>query len=130
MRLAHVMIRVNNLEESIEFYTNVLGMNVLKKTENEAYRYTLAFIGYSDNLNDQTAIELTYNWDTDSYDHGNAFGHLCLEVDDIYQTCEMIRQKGGQITREPGPVKGGTSVIAFFKDPNGYQIELIEKKMR
>ncbi|WP_440617416.1 lactoylglutathione lyase [Cysteiniphilum sp. 6C5] len=130
MRLAHIMIRVNNLEESIHFYQNIFGMNLLKKMDNEAYRYTLAFMGYGNDINAVTAIELTYNWDTDSYDHGNAFGHLCIEVDDVYQSCEAIKQQGGIVTREAGPVKGGTSVIAFVKDPNGYQIELINKKIR
>lgn len=130
MRLAHIMIRVNNLEESINFYQNIFGMNLLKTMDNEAYRYTLAFMGYGNDINAITAIELTYNWDTDSYDHGNAFGHLCIEVDDVYQSCEAIKQQGGVVTREAGPVKGGTSVIAFVKDPNGYQIELITKKIR
>lgn len=129
MRIAHTMIRVNDLDASVKFYTEVLGMNVLRKMENESYRYTLVFVGYGD-LNTEPAIELTYNWDTHQYDHGNAFGHLCLEVDDVYQTCQMIEEKGGEITRAPGPLKGGSSIIAFFKDPNGYQIELVEKKVR
>ncbi|WP_119343295.1 lactoylglutathione lyase [Facilibium subflavum] len=130
MRLAHVMIRVNDLDESINFYHDIFKMNVLKKTQNEAYRYTLAFMGYGDDINAVTALELTYNWDTKSYDHGDAFGHLCIEVDDVYKACEMIQNKGGIVTRPAGPVKGGTSIIAFVKDPNGYQIELIEKKVR
>ncbi|WP_440683292.1 lactoylglutathione lyase [Cysteiniphilum halobium] len=130
MRLAHIMIRVNNLEESIHFYQNIFGMSLLKKMDNEAYRYTLAFMGYGNDINTITAIELTYNWDTNSYDHGNAFGHLCIEVEDVYQSCEAIKKQGGTVTREAGPVKGGTSVIAFVKDPNGYQIELINKKVR
>ncbi|MCF6768019.1 lactoylglutathione lyase [Thiotrichales bacterium 19S11-10] len=130
MRLAHVMIRVNDLEESINFYQNIFGMKLFKKMDNDAYRYTLAFLGYGDDFNAVTAIELTYNWDTSSYDHGNAFGHLCIEVDDVYQSCENIKQQGGVVTREAGPVKGGSSVIAFVKDPNGYQIELITKKDR
>ncbi|WP_192484981.1 MULTISPECIES: lactoylglutathione lyase [Cysteiniphilum] len=130
MRLAHIMIRVNNLEESINFYQNIFGMNLLKKMDNEAYRYTLAFMGYGNDINAITAIELTYNWDTNNYDHGNAFGHLCIEVEDVYQSCEEIKKQGGVVTREAGPVKGGTSVIAFVKDPNGYQIELINKKIR
>ena len=127
MRLAHVMIRVNHLEESIQFYTEVLNMKVLQRTENEAYKYTIVFVGYDD-LDKSTAIELTYNWGRHSYQHGEAFGHLCLQVDDIYKTCEIIKEKGGAVTREPGPVKGGTTVIAFIKDPNGYQIELIESE--
>ncbi|WP_119328072.1 lactoylglutathione lyase [Cysteiniphilum halobium] len=130
MRLAHIMIRVNNLKESIHFYQHIFGMNLLKKMDNEAYRYTLAFMGYGNDINTITAIELTYNWDTDSYDHGNAFGHLCIEVEDVYQSCEAIKKQGGTVTREAGPVKGGTSIIAFVKDPNGYQIELINKKVR
>jgi len=129
MRLAHVMIRVNNLEESIEFYTNILKMKILNKTDNKQYKYTLVFLGFGD-INTHTAIELTYNWDKSSYQHGDAFGHLCLEVDDIYQTCEEIKTKGGKVTREPGPVKGGTSIIAFIADPSGYQIELIGTKTR
>lgn len=127
MRLAHVMIRVNHLEESIQFYTEVLNMKVLQRTENEAYKYTIVFVGYDD-LDKSTAIELTYNWGQHTYQHGEAFGHLCLQVDDIYKTCEIIKAKGGSVTREPGPVKGGTTVIAFIKDPNGYQIELIESE--
>ncbi|MCF6776719.1 lactoylglutathione lyase [Thiotrichales bacterium 19X7-9] len=130
MRLAHIMIRVNNLDESIDFYQNIFGMQLLKKIENQAYRYTLAFIGYGDDVNSVTAIELTYNWDKSEYNHGDAFGHLCVEVDDVYESCERIKRQGGIVTREAGPVKGGSSIIAFVKDPNGYQIELIEKKVR
>ncbi|TNF68360.1 MAG: lactoylglutathione lyase [Gammaproteobacteria bacterium] len=130
MRLAHIMIRVNNLDESIDFYQNIFGMQLLKKTDNQAYRYTLAFIGYGDDVNSVTAIELTYNWDKSEYNHGDAFGHLCVEVDDVYESCERIKHQGGVVTREAGPVKGGSSIIAFVKDPNGYQIELIEKKVR
>ncbi|WP_100551111.1 lactoylglutathione lyase [Caedibacter taeniospiralis] len=130
MRLAHMMIRVNNLEESIAFYRDIFGMTLFKQTDNEAYRYTLAFMGYGNDINQITAVELTYNWDTHSYDHGKAFGHLCIEVDDVYQSCDAIKQQGGVVTREAGPVKGGTSIIAFVKDPNGYQIELIGKKVR
>ena len=130
MRLAHVMIRVNNLQESIDFYCKIFHMDLLSKSDNEQYKYTLAFLGYGNDINAVTAIELTYNWDTSSYDHGNAFGHLCIEVDDVYQSCEDIAKMGGTISRPAGPVKGGTSTIAFVKDPNGYQIELIEKKVR
>lgn len=129
MRFAHVMIRVNHLEESINFYTQVLGMKLLSKSENEAYQYTLAFLGYGD-INENTVLELTYNWGKHQYNHGEAFGHLCLEVKDVAKTCEEIKAKGGTVTREAGPVKGGTSIIAFIKDPNGYQIELIEEKVR
>jgi len=129
MRFAHTMIRVKNLEDSINFYTNILGMKVLNTSENSEYKYTLAFLGYGD-INDSTALELTYNWGDNKYDHGNAFGHLCMAVDDVYETCEIIVAKGGVVTRPAGPVKGGTSIIAFIKDPDGYQIELIENKIR
>ena len=129
MRLLHTMIRVGNLEKSIEFYTTVLGMKELRRSENAEYRYTLAFVGYGDEK-DNSVIELTYNWDTDKYDHGNAFGHLAIEYDDIYAACEQIKALGGQVTREPGPVLGGSTEIAFVRDPDGYAIELIQKKSR
>ena len=125
MRFAHVMIRVGNLEESIDFYTKIFGMKLQKKTENEAHKYTLAFLGYSDDPNSETLIELTYNWGKSEYQHGDAFGHLCFKVDDVYKACERIEAMGSVVTRKPGPVKGGTTVIAFIKDPNGYQIELV-----
>ena len=126
MRFAHVMIRVKDLDKSINFYTNILGMKVLRKSDNPEYKYTLAFLGYGD-ISDNTALELTYNWGDHDYDQGNAFGHLCIQVEDVYKACETVKQKNGVVTREAGPVKGGTSVIAFIKDPDGYQIELIEK---
>ncbi len=126
MRFAHTMLRVKNLESSIGFYTDILGMKVLKTMDNEEYKYTLAFLGYGD-IAEHTVLELTYNWGEHEYEHGNAFGHLCMQVDDVYKTCELIKQKGGVITREAGPLKGGTQIIAFIKDPDGYQIELIEK---
>ena len=126
MRFAHTMLRVKNLESSIEFYTDILGMKVLKTMGNEEYKYTLAFLGYGD-ISENTALELTYNWGDHEYDHGNAFGHLCMQVEDVYKTCEMIEKKGGIITRLAGPLKGGTQIIAFIKDPDGYQIELIEQ---
>ncbi|QIV95866.1 lactoylglutathione lyase [Allofrancisella inopinata] len=129
MRFAHVMIRVKDLDKSINFYTNILAMQVIKKTDNPDYKYTLAFLGYGD-INDHTVLELTYNWGEHEYDHGNAFGHLCMEVDDVYKACQDVISKGGIVTRQAGPVKGGTSIIAFIKDPDGYQIELIEKKER
>lgn len=125
MKFLHTMIRVNDLDQSIEFYTNVLGMTVLDRAVNEQYRYTLVFVGYKDQP-DGTTIELTYNWDTHEYDMGNAFGHLALGVEDIYAACEKIKTLGGNVTREPGPVKGGDTHIAFITDPNGYQIELIQ----
>lgn len=127
MRLLHTMLRVGDLERSIAFYTEVLGMNLIRKSDNPQYQYTLAFVGYGDE-SEGAVIELTYNWGQSSYDLGDAFGHIALETDDIYATCDAIKSKGGQVTREPGPVKGGTTVIAFVKDPDGYSIELINKK--
>ncbi|WP_137297367.1 lactoylglutathione lyase [Psychromonas sp. SP041] len=127
MRLLHTMLRVTDLQKSLDFYQNVLDMKLLRQSENAEYKYTLAFLGYGDEL-DTTVIELTYNWGTDAYDLGNAYGHIAIETDDIYQTCEKIKSLGGVITREAGPVKGGTTVIAFVKDPDGYMIELINKK--
>lgn len=126
MRFAHVMLRVSNLDKAIDFYTNILGMNVISKDNNNEYKYTLAFLGYGE-LSENTVLELTYNWGDHEYHHGNAFGHLCMEVDDVYATCESIKAKGGIVTREAGPVKGGTTIIAFIKDVDGYQIELIQK---
>lgn len=125
MRFAHVMLRVKDLDRSIDFYTNILGMTVQKKMDNPEYKYTLAFLGYGD-ISNHTVLELTYNWGDHEYDHGNAFGHLCMQVDDVYKACENVKAKGGIVTREAGPVKGGTQVIAFIKDPDGYQIELID----
>ena len=125
MRFAHVMIRVEDLDKSIDFYTGILGMKILNKIDNEEYKYTLIFLGYGD-ISDHTVIELTHNWGDNKYEHGNAFGHLCMQVDNVYETCNTIKKKGGVITREAGPVKGGSQIIAFIKDPNGYQIELIE----
>lgn len=123
-RILHTMLRVGDLDRSINFYTNVLGMKLLRTSENEEYAYTLAFIGYTDE-SESAVIELTYNWDTSEYDLGNAYGHIAIGADDIYATCEEIRAAGGEIMREPGPVKGGTTEIAFVKDPDGYSIELI-----
>ncbi len=123
MKFLHTMIRVADLDSSIEFYTKVLGMKVLDRSENAEYRYTLVFVGYEQG---GTTIELTYNWDTDKYEMGNAFGHLALGVENIYSACDKIKQLGGNVTREPGPVLGGTTEIAFVKDPDGYAIELIQ----
>ncbi|NOI79746.1 lactoylglutathione lyase [Vibrio tubiashii] len=123
MKFLHTMIRVTDLDKSIEFYTKVLGMRVLDRTENTQYRYTLVFVGYEQG---GTTIELTHNWDTDQYEMGNAFGHLALGVEDIYAACDQIKALGGNVTREPGPVKGGSTHIAFITDPDGYQIELIQ----
>jgi len=127
MKLLHTMLRVGDLDRSISFYTDVLGMNLIRKSENAKYKYTLAFVGYGDE-SQGAVIELTYNWGQACYDHGNAFGHIALETDDIYATCDAIKAKGGLVTREPGPVKGGSTVIAFVKDPDGYSIELITNK--
>lgn len=129
MRMLHTMLRVGNLEKSIAFYTGVLGMKLLRQSENTEYKYTLAFVGFGDE-SEHSVLELTYNWGTSSYELGNAFGHIALEVDDVYQACEQIRAKGGVISREPGPVKGGTTEIAFVRDPDNYAIELIQKKSR
>ncbi|MGL5469449.1 MAG: lactoylglutathione lyase, partial [Shewanella sp.] len=118
MKFLHTMIRVTDLDQSIDFYTQLLGMSVLERIENAQYRYTLVFVGFKDQAN-STTIELTYNWDTDHYDLGNAFGHLALGCEDIYAACDKIRQLGGNIAREPGPVKGGQTHIAFVKDPDG-----------
>lgn len=126
MRLLHTMLRVGNLERSIDFYTQVLGMQLIRKTENPEYKYTLAFVGYGKNP-EHAEIELTYNWGVDSYELGTAFGHLALGVPDVYAACEKIKTAGGNVTRAPGPVKGGTSVIAFVTDPDGYKIELIQR---
>ncbi|CFQ38343.1 lactoylglutathione lyase [Yersinia aleksiciae] len=126
-RLLHTMIRVGNLQRSIDFYTKVLGMRLLRTSENTEYKYSLAFVGYSDE-SEGSVIELTYNWGVDSYEMGSAFGHLALGVDDVAATCDQIRQAGGKVTREAGPVKGGNTIIAFVEDPDGYKIELIENK--
>ncbi|NOH96679.1 lactoylglutathione lyase [Vibrio sp. 99-70-13A1] len=123
MKFLHTMIRVTDLDKSIEFYTKVLGMKELERHDNAEYRYTLVFVGYEQG---GTTIELTYNWDTNEYEMGSAFGHLALGVEDIYASCEKIKALGGNVTREAGPVKGGTTHIAFITDPDGYQIELIQ----
>lgn len=125
MRLLHTMLRVNDLEESLRFYCEGLGMRLLRQQDYPAGRFTLAFVGYD--IEDRTAvIELTHNWDTHEYDLGNAFGHIALGVEDIYETCATLKAKGVRIVREPGPMKHGKTVIAFLEDPNGYRIELIQ----
>ena len=126
MRILHTMIRVNNLEESIKFYTEVLGMRLLREKEYPEGKFSLAFLGYGKETED-TVIELTYNWHTNDYEHGNAFGHIAIEVDDIYKVCEEIRDKGTRVIRDPGPMMGSKLLLAFIEDPNGYKIELIEK---
>lgn len=127
MRILHTMLRVGDLQRSIDFYTRVLGMKLLRQSENSEYKYTLAFVGYGDEK-DEAVIELTYNWGVSEYELGSAYGHIALEADDIHATCDALRAAGAKITREPGPVKGGTTVIAFVEDPDGYKIELIAKK--
>ena len=123
----HTMLRVGDLERSIGFYTGLLGMHELRRSEVPAGKYTLVFLGYGDEAS-HTVLELTYNWGVDKYDIGSAFGHLALGVPDVYATCERLRAAGAKVTREPGPVKFGTTVIAFIEDPDGYKIELIERK--
>jgi len=127
MRLLHTMIRVGNLEESIKFYTDILGMRLLRQKDYPDGKYTLAFVGYGDEK-DHSVIELTYNWDTDAYDLGTGFGHLAIEVNDVYDAAEKIRAQGGKIIREPGPMNAGTTIIAFVEDPDGYQIELLASR--
>ena len=125
MRLLHTMLRIKDLEESLKFYCDILGMKLLRQKDYPGGEFTLAFVGYGDE-SDNSVIELTYNWGVDSYDLGDAYGHIALGVHDIYGTCEKIREQGGNITREPGPMKHGTTVIAFVEDPNGYKVELIQ----
>ncbi|WP_244814373.1 lactoylglutathione lyase [Caballeronia sp. Lep1P3] len=126
MRLLHTMLRVGDLQRSIDFYTRILGMKVLRQSENTEYKYTLAFVGYGDE-SENSVLELTYNWGVERYEMGTAYGHIALEVDSAAQACDRIREAGGKVTREAGPVKGGKTVIAFVEDPDGYKIELIEK---
>ena len=127
MRFLHTMLRVGDMQRSIDFYTRVMGMQLLRTTDRPDQKYSLAFVGYASNP-EQAELELTYNYGTDRYDMGTAYGHVALGVDDIYATCEQIRTRGGNITREPGPVKGGDTLIAFITDPDGYKIELIQSK--
>ena len=126
MRLLHTMLRVGNLQRSIDFYTNVMGMKLLRTTDRPEQKYSLAFVGYGSNP-EQAEIELTYNHGVDSYELGTAYGHIAIGVEDAYATCEKIRAGGGKVTREAGPVQGGTSVIAFITDPDGYKVELIQR---
>ena len=127
MRLLHTMLRVGNLQRSIDFYTHVLGMRLLRQKDYPGGRFTLAFVGYGDEV-DTTVIELTYNWDTERYDIGSGYGHIAIEVDDVYQAVEELRSRGGKVIRDAGPMNAGTTIIAFIEDPDGYPIELIGKK--
>ncbi|MFA5488639.1 MAG: lactoylglutathione lyase [Candidimonas sp.] len=127
MRLLHTMLRVVDLDSSLSFYRDVLGMRLLRKQDYPEGRFTLAFVGYQDE-SEGAVIELTHNWDTKSYELGNAFGHIALEVEDAYEACARIKARGGNVVREAGPMKHGTTVIAFVEDPDGYKIELIQRK--
>ncbi len=127
MRLLHTMLRVNDLDESLKFYCDALGMKLLRKKDYPNGEFTLAFVGYGDER-DSTVLELTYNWGKSGYNLGDAFGHIAIGVEDIYRTCEELKKKGVKVVREPGPMKFGGPVIAFLEDPNGYKVELIEQK--
>jgi lactoylglutathione lyase len=127
MRILHTMLRVGDLNRSIDFYTQVLGMTLLRRKDYPEGRFTLAFVGYGDESK-QAAIELTHNWDTDAYELGTGYGHIALEVDDVYQACAEIKERGGKILREAGPMNAGTTIIAFVADPDGYPIELLGPK--
>ena len=124
MRILHTMLRVGNLDRSIKFYTEILNMKLLRKKDYPDGKFTLAFLGYGDE-SENSAIELTYNWDTDSYDLGNAYGHIAIEVEDVYQAANKIKQQGGKVIREPGPMNAGKTILSFVEDPDGYQIELL-----
>ena len=127
MRILHTMLRVGDLKRSLAFYTDVLGMRLLRQSDYPNGRFTLAFVGYGDER-DEAVLELTHNWDTESYDLGSGYGHIAIEVDDAFKACEAVKQRGGKVTREAGPMKHGTTVIAFVEDPDGYKIEFIQKK--
>ena len=127
MRILHTMIRVIDLKKSIQFYTDILDMKLLRKKDYPEGKFTLAFVGYG-NESDEAVIELTHNWDTENYEMGNAFGHIAIEVDDVYKACESMKKSGGKIIRDAGPMNAGTTIIAFIEDPDGYQIELIGRK--
>ena len=127
MRILHTMLRVGNLQRSIDFYTQVLGMTLLRQSDNPEYKYSLAFLGFDGGNPGQAEIELTYNWGVESYELGSAYGHIALGVPDAKAACDKIRAAGGKVTRDAGPVQGGTTVIAFVVDPDGYKIELIER---
>lgn len=131
MYLLHTMLRVNDMQQSIDFYTKILGMQLIRTTDRPDQKYSLAFLGYGKGNAEGTAeLELTFNYGVDNYDQGNAYGHIAIGVKDVYETCNHIRASGARITREPGPVKGGETLIAFVEDPNGYKIELIQTNSR
>ena len=125
MRLLHTMLRVGDLEESLRFYCDILGMKLLRRKDYPGGQFTLAFVGYGDEI-DHTVIELTHNWGVEQYNLGDAYGHIAIGVDDIYATCNTIKERGGRVVREPGPMKHGSTVIAFVEDPSGYKVELIQ----
>ena len=127
MRILHTMLRVGDLKRSIDFYTNVLGMRVLRQKDYPDGRFTLAFVGYGAE-DEEAVLELTHNWDTSKYDIGTGYGHVALEVDDAYKACDEVKKRGGRVTREAGPMKHGATVIAFVEDPDGYKIEFIQRK--
>ncbi len=127
MRVLHTMLRVGNLEKSLHFYEDIMGMKLLRKKDYPEYKFTLAFVGYGDE-SDTAVIELTHNWDTESYDLGNAYGHIAIGVEDVYKTCDKIKESGGTVVREAGPMQGGNTVLAFVEDPDGYKLELLEDK--
>lgn len=127
MRILHTMLRVGDLQRSIDFYTQILGMKLLRQKDYPEGKFTLAFVGYGDE-NENSVLELTYNWDTDSYDLGSGYGHIALEVEDVYTATEEIRKQGGKIIRDAGPMNAGTTIIAFVEDPDGYPIELIGRR--
>ncbi|ODS98607.1 MAG: lactoylglutathione lyase [Lautropia sp. SCN 69-89] len=129
MRILHTMLRVGDMQRSIDFYTRLMGMKLLRTADRPEQKYSLAFVGYGDEAG-HAVIELTYNYGVDRYEIGTGYGHIAIEVDDAAATCERIRAGGGLVTREAGPVKGGTTVIAFVQDPDGYKIELIERRAR
>ncbi|HUX89266.1 MAG TPA: lactoylglutathione lyase [Gallionellaceae bacterium] len=129
MRILHTMLRVGDLDRSIAFYTDVLGMKLLRRNDYPGGKFTLAFVGFQDEA-EGTVIELTYNWGVDKYDIGNAYGHIALEVEDAYKACDLVRERGGKIISEAGPMKHGSTILAFIEDPDGYKIEFIQRKNR
>jgi len=129
MRILHTMLRVGDLDKSIAFYTAVLGMKLLRRNDYPGGKFTLAFVGYQDEA-DGAVLELTYNWGVDKYDIGNAYGHIAIEVEDAYKACEQVKQRGGKVISEAGPMQHGTTILAFIEDPDGYKIEFIQRKIR